>query len=378
MERSKLIIIFLFICFSCKEPFTPEIASEETNFLVVEGYINIGEGVTTFRLSRTIKLNTSGGPVYETGALVSVEGEDNSKYFLAPHGDGIYSNSLNLGNDKRYRVHITTKNGKEYVSDFTDVITTPSIDSVVWKLHDDGVHINLFTHGEPKTTYYQWEYDEDWQIRSLFTSYFKYYRQQLVPQTNDETVAMSVCWKHEPARDITIYSTAALAEDIVIGFPLIFIPLNTERLSERYHLTVRQHALSREGFEYLTLMKKNTGPLGSFSDPQPSELVGNIHCTTTDEPVVGHIGAYSTATTSFYISRWDVPLWNYDLFCEEIATLNHPDTLAKYFTTGENLPTFGARFEEGTGRILSVFRSTNYCVDCRVRGGTNVKPDFWE
>jgi hypothetical protein len=41
---------------SCKDPFEPNIPFDETNFLVVEGYINVGGGITTIKLTRNLMI----------------------------------------------------------------------------------------------------------------------------------------------------------------------------------------------------------------------------------------------------------------------------------------------------------------------------------
>ena len=140
---------------------------------------------------------------------------------------------------------------------------------------------------------------------------------------------------------------------------------------------MRQHALREDVYRYLQLMKKNTGPLGSFSDPQPSELYGNIRCTTTDELVVGYVGVSSTSETRIFINRWDLIDWSFSLECEVIITYTHPDTLANYLTNGIEMPTVPAQYGQN-GEIIQFYRVRDICVDCRKLGGQNVKPEFWD
>jgi hypothetical protein len=290
----------------------------------------------------------------------------------------VYSAELNLSTTRFYRIHIVTKDGKEYISDFQSSIITPPIDSLTWKYSKEGVSILLSTHdASDLTRYYQFEYEETWEVHGFYSSLLKYQGKRLQYRSSEEIEALYLCWKTNTPSDLILHSTAQQVSDVTTEFPLIFIPMSTEPLAFKYSILVKQHALSQNVYRYLQLIKKNTGPLGSFSDPQPSELYGNIRCTTTDELVVGYIGVSTTAQTRIFIYRWDLPDWDYTLFCEVVSTVNHPDTLAKYLTSGSEIPTIPSEYGPN-GEILKVFRARDICVDCRRLGGQNVKPEFWD
>src|SRR5690349_4924620 len=113
--RTILISVFIICCvISCKEPFTADALFEETNFLVVEGYINVGPGTTTITLSRTGQLSAKGERQMEANAVVKIEGEDNSSHLLTTVSKGVYRANLNLPSDIRYRLYVKTVEGKEY------------------------------------------------------------------------------------------------------------------------------------------------------------------------------------------------------------------------------------------------------------------------
>src|SRR5690349_6258144 len=84
---------------SCKDIYQPHIEAKTTGLLVVEGFINTGQGPTSIRLSRSSDLQTTSfNP--EFSAQVSVEGEDGSNFILDAAGNGVYSNAqlvLNSG-----------------------------------------------------------------------------------------------------------------------------------------------------------------------------------------------------------------------------------------------------------------------------------------
>src|ERR1043166_1503961 len=99
-----MVIILMFV--RCKQVYDPQIAATNTRLLVVEGFINSGQGPTTIRLSRTGDLkDTVIRP--EPGSQVDVEGDDGSKFALAGNANGEYSISqLTLLSSVKYRLHI--------------------------------------------------------------------------------------------------------------------------------------------------------------------------------------------------------------------------------------------------------------------------------
>jgi hypothetical protein len=65
-----------------------------------------------------------------------------------------------------------------------------------------------------------------------------------------------------------------LAQDVIYLQPLVLIPAGAQQLSVEYSIFVRQYALTKEGYDLLTMMQSNTESLGTIFDPQPSSLKG--------------------------------------------------------------------------------------------------------
>src|SRR5690349_18942966 len=124
--------VFLGIGWACKEPFMPNIKSNETNVLVVEGYINVGSSaITTIKLSRTTPVTLPGAVFMESNAQVSIVSNMGDEFFLNEQRAGVYvSDALNLTFDKTYKLKIKTSDAKEYNSAFATPIFTPKIDSL--------------------------------------------------------------------------------------------------------------------------------------------------------------------------------------------------------------------------------------------------------
>ena len=380
-------ILLIMLATSCKEKYNPPVSSPPTGYLVVEGFINSGAEPTSITLSRTTTLYDSvnnNSQVYEHNAQVSIESNNSESYPLTETNNGEYvSSSLSLNNNEQYRLHIVTIDGKEYVSDYTPVKSTPPIDSLSWTRNDVGVHIAINTHDpQNNTKYYQWEYEETWEFHSAFTTSLIYtfdpsdntlsgvtFR---FPDTQATDSTLYKCWHSPHSTSILLGTSEKLAED-KIYYPLIDIPAGAQQLSVLYSLNVKQHAISKDNYSFLQKMKKNTESLGSIFDAQPSELQGNIHCINNpDEQVVGYMEVSQIQTLRLFISHLQVPEWGYNQPCIETLINNNAEAIKK---DGVGLIPTHPALAMGSA-IITFYASGPECVDCRF-SGSNIKPDFW-
>jgi hypothetical protein len=74
-------------------------------------------------------------------------------------------------------------------------------------------------------------------------------------------------------------------------------------------MLLKQYGLSSDAYTFWSQMKKNTEELGSIFDAQPSQINGNIHCTTNPvEPVFGYVSITNIQTKRIYINRTSLPV----------------------------------------------------------------------
>ncbi|MBZ5859352.1 DUF4249 domain-containing protein [Flavihumibacter profundi] len=381
----------------CKEKYESPVISPETGYLVVEGAINSGPGATNITLSRTTKLDNR-NIQFESGAQVMIEGEDNSLHILTGLPEGRYTISgLNLDGNIKYRLRIKTREDKEYLSDYTAVKNNPPIDSINWKRENSGAQMNgaqlyVDTHDpQDSTRYYQWEYSETWEYHSVLGSTLKYEITTLPSGENEYNVvfrfpyntglydsSLYYCWQNNPSSGILIASTAKLSKDVV-HHPIVFIPPGSDKLSVLYSINVKQYSWSKEGYEFLERMKKNTEKTGSVFDAQPSELIGNIHCVSnSSELVIGYVTICPFQEKRIFISNKEVPDWNYEEpFCKQ-DTLDNTSAAIKASGIGL-IPTSVPPCVNGpcpTG-IVTFMAADPKCVDCTMNGGTTTRPSFW-
>jgi hypothetical protein len=382
MEQNHFSIKLLLYCIpvlffaGCKVPYDPPVNSSKTHYLVVDGYLN-GNGTTTIKLSRTrsISKGDTAADIMEKGALLVIEDESNNIWPpLNEIGNGIYAGNYALFPGNRYRLHITTANGKEYLSDFVSFKQAPPIDNITWDFKNGGVQLYANTH-DPKnsTRFYRWSFEETWEFHSTYNSQLIWNDQLLkvVPRTEQ----VDTCWQKRNSTGIFLGSSAKLNEDVINEAPINLISQGDQRISVLYSILVTQYALDSTGYNYWNAMKRNTENIGSIFDPQPNQLRGNIHCTTdTSENVVGYVGAGSTQQKRTFISNSQMPSdWNSPSFC--FITNVPDDSIVYYLGGGLGLIPIDTIMSPPDSRFGYTSSFIN-CVDCTYYG-TNVKPGFW-
>jgi hypothetical protein len=384
MKRpNRLLLISLFfvtMLWQCTQTYVSPYTSPPTGYLVVEGYIS-GNGPTQYKLSRTVPLPGTSGIPMETGAKVQVEGNDNSVYPLTEQGVGTYiADTLALNATTQYRLRINTAGGEQYLSQFVVYKPTPPIDSINWTYGSAGVNIYANTHDPANATrYYQWEYNETWEYHSAEASDFEYDADTTPVMVVLRPVADQIwtCWHTDSSTTIIIGSSAKLAKDVIYEQPLNLIPTNAQQLSVLYSILVRQYALTDSGYIFLSLMQQNTESLGSIFDAQPSQIKGNIQCLTNpNEPVIGYISAGTVQQQRIFISRTQLPAWDYQFFCENPDTIVKldPKSLQQFFSGYGYVPVTAAY---AMGVLVGWSSNVAQCVDCREMGGTTQEPSFW-
>lgn len=382
MIRTILILscILLVTGYSCKEKYNSDYKYPNTGYLVVEGFINSGKGATSIRLSRTVRLVDSARR-FEQGALVTVEGDDNSRYVLTGQTGGMYINSqLNLDRSKKFRLHIKTTNGREYFSDFATPIATPPIDSISLRREAPGAVFYINTHDpQNKTWYYTWNYEETWEINSRYFPSLKYVIGTdgqisgvtfINPPPGPPDTTKFRCWQYQNSTSILIGSSIKLSKDL-INLPLSSIEFGSPKIAVLYSIKVFQHAVSAAGYDFLSRMKKNTQQVGSIFDAQPSELNSNVRSVSDpSETVIGFVEVADAQELRIFVDPRLVTLWAYNPGCEEKMVTNNRDSLRKYSYL------YPVEFRLNDLGMNDVFSASPHCVDCTL-SGSNIKPSYW-
>lgn len=378
-----LITSFAIAGFSCRKPYQPAVIQINYDYLVMDGVINANPGgVTRIILSRTKNLTDTIAPPREPGAKITIEAQGGGSYTLADQGNGVYNSAaLNLSSSGNYRLRIVTQNGSTYESDYVPVKQTPPIDSVTWKQKLDSPNkaVTIFAHShdpQNNTRYYRWDFVETWQYSSQLIGSLALDAQGLIFYT-DATTQISTCWGTTLSTNISTATSAALSQDVVSYVPVNVVPQNDEKMAIRYSINVSQYGLTKEAYNYWDIVKKSSQQTGSIFDPQPAQVVGNLHCTSNPaEPVIGYVSASLVTEKRIFIDKKELVDWHYPnapgSTCDVIYI---PYPLNDFRTFRYNDTTYGPYYFT-SGPTLLVARKP--CVDCRRRGGVNQKPSFWQ
>ena len=393
MSRYIYVLSFSAIAVSgCKKPYTPSVVAADNNYLVVEGVIAAGQDSTIIKLNRTV--NLTGKTTYnpELDATVMVQGDQSVSYSIPQVDSGRYAAPpLNLDNTHKYRLQITTADGRTYASDYEPVKITPPIDTLVYNITNDGLSIYNNTHDPSNNTrYYRWDYTETYIYTSDMITYYIYDPSQTVDTLKSvlrrPDQQIHTCYVNLNSSPIILNSTAALKQDVINNNPITQIPKTSEKILHRYSILLRQYALTPDAYAFWNILKRNTQQIGTIFDAQPSEVKGNIHCTSNpSEPVIGYISVSTISQKRIFIDRTELPAWPYPLptcsfpypICWSKGGPVDPDiTVGNYIPVG--LVKVGlCGFPPKPGYVVSAGQYN--CVDCRYHlGGKTKAPGFWK
>lgn len=365
-------LLLLFSINGCIQPFSPPEVNSDENYLVVDGFFNVGRTDTSrIELRRTQNVNQTAQPIVETGASIAVEEEAGQAYPFTESGKGMYVLPPHIYNMAgKYRIRIKTQNGQEYLSEYVTASHTPAIDSITYKLDEfqNAMVFYVNTHdAQNKTQFYRWKFDETWEYVATYYSALEVVNNEVVIRKQN----INRCWSNRKSGNIMLGSTIRLSSDIIKNLPLNTVPIATNKLYIKYSMLVKQYGLSRQAFEYWTDLAKTTQGTGSLFDPLPSQITGNIkNITNPQDLVFGYFSASTEETKRIIITP------NLGMFprCTEPDTLpircsgSNPDCGLK---TSQLLLTYWGP------RIDSVLVASPSCTDCRTEGGTTERPSFW-
>jgi hypothetical protein len=361
----------------CKQAYAPPAITGAPNYLVVDGFINTGAGaVTTFNLNRTRNLNdstTTGIP--ELHAQFAIVASGGASYPLIDSANtGTYSSApLDLDITQSYSVAITTSDGQKYSSEPAVCRQTPPIDSLYWQQPNNLIfYVN--THDPTgNTRYYRYDYQGTWEHDAELPSPWVVINGNLAGE--DSTNQTTQCWSTAASTDIILATSAALAQDIIVAYPVETLLQGDARLKIGYSILVRQYALTADAYNYWLLVQKTSENLGTLFDVQPTQLIGNIHCLTNpSEPVIGFISASTVQQQRINVYISSVTNWIHNspgLNCNTMEIGYDPDSFPAYSFPDTS---FGPYYFNGPDSLVL---APNFCLNCLYFGGTTTKPSFW-
>lgn len=365
---------FLFV--SCIDEYNATLPSDESDLLVVEGCIKSGER-SVFYLSRTMPINTQ-AKIWDyiiSDATVNIACSDGSTfgttYILS---EGAYVANVTLDKDKEYSL-VVEYNGDEYRS--LPQLPYPTLP--VEKLESQQLTPNssidiLVTTAAPanpkEIQYFRWNYEETWELWPSYISFWEWHPVRGVVEA-EKPIYPTRGWKTEISKDIMATSSQYYSNNQIVKYKLYDVPRDNERFSALYSTVLKQRSIRKEEYEYEEERKRIAYDMGGLFTPQPSALPTNIRCVTSKKSVVGYVGcSLNTAEYRIFIAH-DKYNTDYRRQCDEFSNRSE-DYLGDehYFSHGYKIGDYN--HYDG-----SIIWTNEKCVDVRVLGASDEKPDFW-
>jgi len=408
-SRQHIIIIvsvfsgMLILMASCVKEYWPDIDGGSDNLLVVDGKITNAPGPYTVKLSRSSPVQQPAFIPVTNATLIILDDKGNQEH-LTEISPGVYQTAENgiqgvVG--RKYKLHIITKEAKAYESDFEEIMEPVGLLSVSYKQEyqvagntsseeEQGYQFYLTTEmAINDNNYYFWELEETYEYHSAYNIRFYYNGTLLPPDENhplglqavDNPDTLYYCWKTDLLKERFTYSTENLSVPVVVEYPLHFIPFYDERLEVKYSLLVRQYTVNNKTQKfYKALVDQNSEQDGLIIN-QPYQLKGNMrNIKDPEEAILGYFivagvseGPRIFVNAPLLVEKgciYDTVSWHIQRYID----VTKPEEWPLYFTyvyfENPNDP-FGEEIE-------ALAQLHQYCMDCTLKGGVAIKPDFWQ
>lgn len=373
MRRSLLCLLSFFVLLSsCVEEFDADLPVTDTCLPVVEGTI-VSDSLCTFTLTHTVGINADAwNPSLNaiTNAVVSVVGEDGTRWQATHTGDGTYEVAVGtLSATVAYSLEFLWK-GNTYRSTPARPLPTPPLTDLRWVPATDASEVHFALSSEaPQEGCFVWTCSEDWEINTPFLGSYIY------DPVNDEIIPHVVYlgrgWCHAERLPL-IGTTDDYADDRLVDYPLLTVSRGDNRFNTLYAITVTQRAVSREEYAYQHQLGQQSYDMGGLFTPLPSALPGNVFCTSDPSlTAIGYVGVSAgTASRRLFVHRREVAheaeRHARDLNDDELA--NH--TMSELYKLG---------YRVHLCSILGISWTWRWCVDCSdpYWGATYPRPGFW-
>jgi len=347
----------------------------------VDGTITNQQGPYTVTLSVSSPVEDP-KLVYYPGCQVTIICDDGTSEILVEESDGVYKTSPDgirgeIG--KKYKIRIVTPDDDIYESAFEELKEPAQIESVYADIeykHSDEVYHDLrgyqfYLDTKPAlndTTYLLWKLDATYMYNSSFRCYFVFDNGEL--STFPKFDSLFTCWRTMKIQTIYTYETSGLTVPMIKRFPLNYVSTEDRQLSIKYSLLVRQYTLSKEAYFFWNSYRMQNENQGTLFESLPYFIRGNVvNVNNPDEPVLGYFLVAGVSEQRIFKER--PPLKFYYSNCQ-LSQSDIENAAWVRYTPKKDWPVYLTR--KGTSLALP----SQTCIDCRKKGGTVIKPDFWE
>lgn len=392
-------LLLAILATACVYDFNPDLSGKE-GILIVEGDIVLGQ-TSSFNIRRSTALDSWNLFEYAAYSNLRVEASDGTLYpersfgLEGPFISGTGQIDLSGADPSlEYRLAFDC-DGRHYATHWSNAVPGADIDSLSFTINEarTDLAVKLSTHSDETSGYYRWTAVETWEYLSeAYSSHFfapagtTYYgikveRDTVLPYQRGENLIY--CWNSAQRSELLMATTESLSEDRLVNHQLYTLNYNDERVSRVYSVEVSQTRISEEAYRYWEKMQRNSTDIGGLFSPEPSEVRGNVvNVDDAAEMVLGFVSIVKPVTKRLFILDSEI-LFYRDPHRVPLPEREVPerDEWTNYYQRGY-LPTTVYEPPDPAettkpGYIELYHWLPARCVDCRLKGGTKNKPDYW-
>jgi hypothetical protein len=379
-------LTLLLLTGSCVESFTPEV-EEIPEMIVISGRISSPGGQQIVEVSKSTPYSE---PYFNpvSKCTVIITDDKNNRFALKENAPGKYSGWIDwtyLIPGTGFRVEVTTPEGKQYQSDSETMLPCPPIENIYYEVKskdtDDpdnplyGIQFYLNTDASGyERKNFMWDLTETWEYHSKYL--IADYYDGRINFVGNEDDSLFYCWKTNRIYDIYTFTANNLTSGTITRYPLNYVSGNSDRLSVKYSLLVKQYAISENAYNYWNAAQRQSQNTDGLYETQPVSITGNIHCITNpEETVLGYFMVSSyTEKRIFVPSDFEFPI--YYPSCQPYGLDEQSLNVFLSNYDPEDYPVYLLNLS-GTSQGPWDYVEQS-CFDCTRLGGSITKPDFWE
>lgn len=379
MKRFLYIIFLAALAGSCVDPYWPEL-DKYKNTLAVDGLIDNSPGPYYVRLQLSATVYYPEYRPLENAVVFVTDNLGNIEEFVEVE-TGVYKNiNPNFQGivGRSYQLTVSLSETANYQSDWEKIEEPLGIGSVYAESefhidqnadHDlSGYQFYIDTDvAENDSTYLIWRMEQTYQYVSDFRCHY-IYQGSIVPFP--KTDSLSTCWKTGRVPAILIGNTNSSKDSKLVRYPLHYVSTEGRELSIRYSLLVNQYTVSENVYNYWKALQDQNDIQGTLYTQQPYQIRGNIkNINNQEEPVAGCFVAAGVSQQRMFFNKPSLK------FYYSICELSEIDYKNMMDLSGLP-PSFYPIYLTMDANNHLAYPNQD-CIDCRQKGGTIEKPDFW-
>lgn len=327
----------------------------------------------------------------ESGAEVFITDDSGNQYNFDEDSEKYVSTiEFQAIPERKYQLHIKTKDGKSFESAPETLTTVSPIESlkatveIEDKVRGVAIKVQSFDPGN-SSKYYRYDYDETYKVVAPKWTTAKLTLNEdgiLVPGVNG--IETRTCYGNKKSAEILITDTNDQKDDRV-NFLVRFISDQNYIITTRYSILVKQYVESLNAYTYYKSLKKMSSSESILSPTQPGILLGNIkEISNSGEKILGYFDVASVSTERLYFNYDDLfrnePRPPYPEDCVEFCYSDHPSpsecthTLAINYIDDLERGKIIFFIDDFKKKLL--FWVNTACGDCTAIA-SNIKPAFW-